>query len=146
MSASAVTKRKRDLYIQWLYDLEETIPCEHCRIHYIDNLKNLPVEPYMDNNISLFYHSWKMHDIVNEQTNKAKHLRLSYEEAFEIYFGKPKPLTETAQLEDMKYDQRYEIEEECNGGCGEPTYEVENTNFEEYRTINRTKFSTKNSY
>ena len=40
MAASATTKRKRYLYIRWLHDLEENLPCENCRIHYIDNLKN----------------------------------------------------------------------------------------------------------
>lgn len=93
MAASATTKRKIELYVQWLNGLTETLPCEKCRLHFIENLKLLPVEPYANNNVSLFFHSWKLHDTVNKQTHKAKHLQMSYEDAFEKFFGKPKPMS-----------------------------------------------------
>lgn len=92
MAASATTTRKIELYVQWLNSLTETLPCEKCRLHFIENLKVLPVEPYANNNVSLFYHSWKLHDTVNKQTHKAKHLQMTYEAAFEKFFGKPKPV------------------------------------------------------
>ena len=85
-SATATTKEKRRIYVEELNNMTITIPCEKCRLHFIENIRDNPVEPYSKNNVSLFFHSWKLHDIVNEQLNKPKKQRLTYEEAFERYF------------------------------------------------------------
>lgn len=89
MAANATTDRKRELYVQWLNNLKETFPCEICRVHLIKNLEELPIEPYSKTNVSCFYHSWKLHDTVNGQLHKSQNRCLTYEEAFEKYFGKP---------------------------------------------------------
>jgi len=156
VAASATTKRKRQLYVNWINSLKETIPCDKCRLHFIENIKNLPVEPHSNNNISLFYHSWKLHDTVNEQTHKAKHLRLSYEEAFEMYFGKPQALAENQEQNTdsnnyMENDSKFVTQTNntngnCNGDCGheKPYVEVEKNDFNSFRTLQKTKFLTKN--
>jgi hypothetical protein len=87
-AAAATTKEKRKIYVEELNNFAITLPCEKCRLHFIENIKNHPVEPYAKSNISLFYHSWKLHDIVNGQLNKPTKQRLTYEEAFEFYFGR----------------------------------------------------------
>jgi len=185
------------------------IPCEKCRLHFIENIKNHPVEPYAKSNISLFYHSWKLHDIVNQQLNKPSKQRLTYEQAFELYFGKSQVKSEMtlAQLDNGEdiiqphYDSRQEEEiprqhyrtedeytqhtnqqynqqnsqqprtqqfvvrnshkpssqtsasnqpqqrparEVCQGDCGKPVYQVEQSNFEAFRENSRKKFSAKN--
>jgi|SRR5579885_2196131 len=104
LSSTATTKEKRRLYVEWLNNLTITIPCEKCRLHFIENIKNLPVEPYSKSNVSLFYHSWKLHDIVNEQLNKPKKQRLTYEEAFEKYFGKAKVKSQMT-MEEMNQEE-----------------------------------------
>jgi len=215
-SATATTKEKRKLYVEWLNNLATTLPCEKCRLHFIENIKNHPVEPYAKSNVSLFYHSWKLHDIVNQQLNKPMKQRLTYEQAFEIYFGKSqvKSNMSLAQLDNGEdivqphYDSReenyipqqhYHTEHEyiqgqqnseqqinqprtqqfvvrnskqsvnqqtkqirnqsqqaqaapqarpsrevCQGDCGKPVYQVEQSNFEAFRAQERKKFISKN--
>ena len=91
MAANAITIRKRELYVYWLNSLKEAFPCEKCRIHLISNLEEFPVETYSSTNVSLFYHSWRLHDIVNEQLSKPSASRLSYAQAFQKYFKRPLP-------------------------------------------------------
>lgn len=87
--ANAVTEEKRRYAVAWINSQKIVFPCENCRIHLIDNLEKLPAEPYMKSNVSLFYHSWKLHDMVNEQLGKPLENRLTYPQAFEKYFGRP---------------------------------------------------------
>lgn len=90
-AANAVTETKRRHYVDWLNSLKEVFFCEVCRVHLVSNLDQLPVEPYMKSNVSLFYHSWKLHDTVNGQLNKPTEQRLTYPQAFEAYFGRSPP-------------------------------------------------------
>jgi len=93
-AANAVTEEKRANFVAWVNSQKIIFFCETCRIHLIANLEQLPVEPYMKSNISLFYHSWKLHDMVNAQLNKPVEQRLTYPQAFEKYFGRPPPTVE----------------------------------------------------
>lgn len=102
MASNATTERKRELYVNWLNSLKESFPCEKCRLHLIKNLEEPtadgsvgpgPVEPYSKSNVSLFRHSWKLHDTVNKQLNKPKEQCLTFEEAFEVYFKTKVPVT-----------------------------------------------------
>ncbi|MBA3756598.1 MAG: ERV1/ALR-related protein [Nitrosomonas sp.] len=104
MAANATTARKRELYVNWLNSLKEVFPCEKCRLHLIKNLEEPtadgsvgpgPVEPYSKSNVSLFRHSWKLHDTVNQQLNKPMEQRLTFEQAFEIYFKTKVPTAVT---------------------------------------------------
>jgi hypothetical protein len=101
-AANANTPRKRELYVNWLNSLKESFPCEKCRLHLIKNLEEPtedgsvgpgPVEPYSNSNVSLFRHSWKLHDTVNRQLKKPKEQCLTFEQAFEIYFKTKVPVT-----------------------------------------------------
>jgi hypothetical protein len=112
MSSNANTPRKRELYVNWLNSLKESFPCEKCRLHLIKNLEEPtedgsvgpgPVEPYSNSNVSLFRHSWKLHDTVNRQLKKPKEQCLTFEQAFEIYFKTKVPVAiqdnQTKQLQ-----------------------------------------------
>lgn len=108
MACNAVTPRKRELYVNWLNSLKESFPCEKCRLHLIKNLEEPtedgsvgpgPVEPYSNSNVSLFRHSWKLHDTVNRQLNKPKEQCLTFEQAFEIYFKTKVPITTVQSTE-----------------------------------------------
>jgi hypothetical protein len=86
MAANAITPKKREFVVNWVNSQKDVFPCEICRQHLVGNLEALPVEPYSNTNVSLFLHSWKIHDTVNKQLKKPESQRLSYEEAFAIYF------------------------------------------------------------
>lgn len=142
MAASATNPRKRELYILWLNSLTETLPCDKCRLHFIENLKNDPVEPYSKNNISLFYHSWKFHDTVNQQTFKAESKRLNYDEAFEMYFGKPKALADNQENHNI-----VEKSGVCEGDCGSDKIFIEleqKNDFNDFKRKQNKKFINKN--
>jgi len=91
MAANATTPEKRIQYMNWLNSLKVSFPCEVCRLHLIDNLDALPVESYGNTNISLFYHSWKLHDTVNRQTKKSADKFLTYEQSYEKWFHTSAP-------------------------------------------------------
>lgn len=86
MAANATTPKKRAFLMNWVNDQKDVFPCEICRQHLVGNLETLPVEPYGNTNVSLFLHSWKIHDTVNKQLKKPTEQCLSYEQAFAIYF------------------------------------------------------------
>ena len=57
------------------------IPCPTCKLHYADNLKNMPVTPSLDNRKDLFRWTVDMHNMVNKQLGKPE-----YTEADSIAF------------------------------------------------------------
>lgn len=83
--ASATTPEKLKAAKQLIYLYKVIIPCEKCRRHYIVNLQSFPPDLYMANNVYLFYWSWKMHDMVNEQTGKEQQKRWNLEKAAKAY-------------------------------------------------------------
>lgn len=152
MAANAITERKRELYVAWLNSLKEIFPCEVCRVHLVSNLDDLPVEPHTNTNVSLFYHSWKLHDTVNKQLHKSKNRCLSYEEAFEKYFGKPQVLNSNAAPAAPEEPERHLASSPkpsdhapqkctaCNAGAQENTKQ----SFEQFRSKQRKTFTAKN--
>jgi hypothetical protein len=50
--------------------LQHLIPCPTCKLHYAENLKNLPVTPSLDNRRDLFKWTVDMHNMVNKQLGK----------------------------------------------------------------------------
>lgn len=95
MAANAITVEKRKEYVDRLNGLKIAFPCENCRLHLISNLEQLPVESYANTNISLFFHSWKLHDTVNKQTKKNPGQCMTYEQAYEKWFHVSAPTSNT---------------------------------------------------
>lgn len=165
-AASATTEEKRRLYVERLNNLSITLPCEKCRKHFIQNIADLPVEPYANTNVSLFYHSWKLHDTVNQQLKKPKEQCLTWEEAFEVYFGKPPPPNNTVedyfpeynsppsnfrpsteiekQVVQMHEKHLQENHSNCKNCGGTVKYESKKQSYEDFRAQQRRKFINKN--
>lgn len=64
--------------------LEDIIPCKECQEHYKSNFQELPLQNYLDSRINLFYWTYTLHNIVNEQLGKTEGIP-TFEEAFEKY-------------------------------------------------------------
>ena len=61
-------------YIEFIKSLTYVIPCEECRKHLRDNLKELPLNINNDiNNYSVFEWSCNLHNMVNTQLKKNVH-------------------------------------------------------------------------
>jgi len=165
-ASAATTEEKRKLYVERLNNLTITLPCEKCRKHFIQNIADFPVEPYANTNVSLFYHIWKLHDTVNQQLKKPKEQCLTWEEAFEVYFGKPPPPNNTVedyfpeynsppsnfrpsteiekQVVQMHEKHLQENHSNCKNCGGTVKYESKKQSYEDFRAQQRRKFINKN--
>lgn len=150
MAATATTAEKRKYFVWFVNEfLPKMLPCDKCKLHYIENLKQMPVEPYSNTNVSLFFWTWKLHDGVNKQTHKAKHLQLTYEQAYEIYFPGPKVIRQNRVQyalgeEEPRMRAKASNQTECMEDCGEPIHEYKETNFNDFKTKRKKVFVFKN--
>jgi hypothetical protein len=62
-------------------------PCEICKPHALEYLRQNPFKPYLENKdpLSMFIYVWKFHNYVNRRLNKKE---LSLTEALEAWKGK----------------------------------------------------------
>ena len=97
--ASATTEAKRDAVYQMIMLWKTILPCEKCRKHYIKNLQDLPPGDFMKSNQTLFYWSWKLHDMVNELTHKPIDKRWSYQRSLEFYGMSKSPVVVQAAID-----------------------------------------------
>jgi hypothetical protein len=88
--AASFRPQHSQAFLNFAYSLEELLPCEECRAHLKENLKVLPPEKYLSNNHTLFFWSYALHDMVNQQHNlhsKGKKKRSPpYDEVKNDYF------------------------------------------------------------
>ena len=76
-------KDKINIYIEFIKTLMYVIPCEECRKHLRENLKNQPLvinknkehfphnsQSVESDNLSIFKWSCNLHNLVNQQLNK----------------------------------------------------------------------------
>lgn len=68
-NAAAYTPEKRDIFKQWITAHFSLLPCKECSSHAHANLKALPIDSFLDNNHDLFFWTYYLHDIVNQQCN-----------------------------------------------------------------------------
>jgi len=108
-AANAISERKRQFHMMWLNSQPEMFFCSKCGNHLKGNLEELPVEIYSSTNVTLLYHSWKLHEMVNDQLNKPASGRLTYPQVYEKYFGKPLTVINAVEEEEER-----EIEESNN--------------------------------
>ena len=71
-------------FISFINSLAVLLPCEKCRNHLKDNLKAIPLEPYLENKDRLFLWSFLIHDRVNKQLGKKSP---PFKTIKKIYFG-----------------------------------------------------------
>ena len=77
--AANLKKNKINIYIEFIKTLMYVIPCEECRKHLRENLKNQPLvinknmDRSVDINLLIFEWSCNLHNLVNQQLNKPVH-------------------------------------------------------------------------
>lgn len=59
------------------------LPCETCRVNYVNNLKRLPIEEFLDTRKDLSYWIYQIHNFVNEETGK--NVNISFDDVYEKY-------------------------------------------------------------
>lgn len=57
-------------YKQFYHDLWKVLPCYKCSVNYQRHLSELPIDPYLKDNMSLFEWTVKLHNIVNKELGK----------------------------------------------------------------------------
>jgi Erv1 / Alr family len=63
--------------------LGELIPCPICRKHFIENIKQTPIDPFLDNRTDLVNWTLKLHNKVNLDLGKATITREEFMKAYE---------------------------------------------------------------
>lgn len=76
-------KDKQD-YKEFFFKLINVIPCYRCSVNYETNLKKVPIDNYLSNNIDLFRWTFIIHNMVNKETSKKQ---LSFEYAIGLYMS-----------------------------------------------------------
>lgn len=69
------------------------VPCDKCRKHYTKNNHACNLNSYNKNNESVFYHSYKLHDMVNKLLDKSSP---SFEESKKFFYSLPEDKYEEA--------------------------------------------------
>lgn len=79
------TYEVKQAFKQFIYSLTGILPCDVCRQHYLENLKQLPLtEEYLSNSHNLFLWSYLLHDLVNKKLGKYSP---PFEQVKSIYFN-----------------------------------------------------------
>jgi len=65
-------------YKQFFENFWKVLPCTKCSDNYLQHLKELPIDPYLRNNETLFEWTVKLHNIVNKELGK---MEVSLEDA-----------------------------------------------------------------
>jgi hypothetical protein len=56
---------------KYINSLPDILPCEDCGKHFKKNLEKYPLDTYLGNNHDLFFWSYLIHDVVNQQITEA---------------------------------------------------------------------------
>lgn len=156
MAANATTPEKRALYVQMINNYKICFPCEVCRKNLVDKLEGnaekkivaFPVEPYSNTNVSLFYHSWKLHDKVNEALNKPIHQRLTYDQAFDKWFPAESPHATDNAVETQRVmvstGNHTPVPTQCKS-CGSRVVQNSKVDYAEFRKQQKRGFLPKNN-
>lgn len=76
------TNRDKQNYKIFFESLQHVLPCQQCAIHYSNNIKNNPIDDFLNDNISINKWLVNIHNIVNKLNDKPE---LSYNEFLTIY-------------------------------------------------------------
>ena len=81
----------RNEYAIFYESLQNILPCEACREHYKQNLLELPINDYLGSRLELSEWVYKIHNKVNEITNKPFNSIPKFEEVYKKYtsYGTP---------------------------------------------------------
>jgi len=70
--AAAYRPEKRQSFLNFVKAFPDLLPCDECGEHFRLNLQRIPVENYMKTNSELFFWTYLLHDLVNQQISKHK--------------------------------------------------------------------------
>lgn len=76
------TLKDKQHYKDFFLKLNNVIPCYRCSVNYETNIKTLPIDNYLDNNVDLFRWTFMIHNMVNKETSKKE---ISFEHAIDLY-------------------------------------------------------------
>jgi len=71
-------------YFIFYHNLQFILPCTRCADHYQKNLLELPIQPALENNKTLFKWTVDMHNRVNKDLGKAE---VTHEDALNMYIN-----------------------------------------------------------
>ena len=110
-------------YKMFFESLEFVLPCDWCKVHYKENLKSLPIANYLDTRRNLSLWVYKLHNLVNDETNVKESERPSFENVYELYDGYRAPCDEDSKtcggdVEDTCKIIIQDINSNCSGSIG----------------------------
>lgn len=91
LSYNAHDDEGRKMAIKYIYDIQQNFPCQECKQHFGEYLRNNPPPvdgrgPMLDGrDLSLFYWSWLFHNAVNARLGK---VRPTFDQVYQAYRNK----------------------------------------------------------
>ncbi len=76
------TQEDKENYKKFFIDLWKVIPCYKCSKNYQKHFEELPIDNYLDDNMSLFRWTVEFHNIVNKELGKRE---WTFEETFDKF-------------------------------------------------------------
>ncbi len=72
-------------YRQFFLNLGNILPCIWCKKNYEKNLRELPIEPYLDSRKKLALWAYKIHNLVNDELNVPQKMRPTFDYVYNLY-------------------------------------------------------------
>ncbi|HSW76980.1 MAG TPA: Erv1/Alr family FAD-linked sulfhydryl oxidase [Candidatus Saccharimonadales bacterium] len=66
----AKTNKQQDAFIKTLKVIIDYFPCDVCKKHSLEYIKNHPLKDFKNDKLGMFIWTWKFHNQVNYRTNK----------------------------------------------------------------------------
>ena len=113
------TSHEKTSYMNFVKSLKDTLPCKHCRINLVTNLKQLPLTmACMKNRDTFSRYIYNLHELVNKMLNKRS--GLSYCDVRERYeHFRARCVEDSPKL--FKFSRK-ETRKNREKGCTEPLY------------------------
>ena len=74
-------------YKKFFESLGSVLPCKWCKIHYKENIKELPIDKYLGGRKDLSHWVYLIHNKVNEKTSVPKSSWPSFATVYKLYDG-----------------------------------------------------------
>lgn len=79
------TNEQKAIYKQFYENLQYTLPCVWCRVNFINNISQMPIDSYLDSRLDLSRWVYNLHNMVNDETNVPDSSRPTFDEVYEFY-------------------------------------------------------------
>jgi len=120
VAAVSKTPQQRRDFVDFVEILARTLPCDKCKQHFRQNLRNINIQNYMKNEETLFMWTYLMHDAVNAAQNKLGKGRPSFGEVYGRYFNVK---NDQDAIGSDEYENKI-CQEVCQSTCGETQQET----------------------